>query len=83
MRALARRRLLVASGAIAFAAAALSLVAMLGSRHQRPSAVEIAVDLVVALSFAATGLIAWSRRRLTAAITFLAFFGYFGGGPLS
>jgi PAS domain S-box-containing protein len=57
-----RRRLLVASGAIAVAAAAVALVAMLGSRYERPSAVEIAVDLVVAVAFAATGLIAWSRR---------------------
>jgi PAS domain S-box-containing protein len=84
MKALARRRLLVASGAIAFAAAALSLVAMLGSRHLRPSAVEIAVDLVVALSFAATGLIAWSRRpenntgRLLLAVSFTWSLGLFG-----
>ena len=35
---------------------------MLGSHYLRPSAVEIAINLVVALSFAATGLIAWARR---------------------
>jgi PAS domain S-box-containing protein len=49
-------------GAAAFASALVALVVMLGSRHLRPSPVEIAVDLVITLSFAATGLIAWSRR---------------------
>jgi PAS domain S-box-containing protein len=84
MTSLYRRRLLVASGAIAVVAAALALVAVLGSRYQRPSAVEIGADLVVALSFAATGLIAWSRRpenntgRLLLAVSFTWSLGLFG-----
>ena len=54
----ARRRLLVGWGATALAAATVSLVVSLGSHHLRPSGVEIAIDLIVGLSFAATGLIA-------------------------
>ena len=84
MTAFYRRRLLVASGTIAAAATALALVAMLGSRYQRPGVVEITVDLVVALSFAATGLIAWSRRpenntgRLLLAVSFAWSLGLLG-----
>jgi hypothetical protein len=65
-------------------ATALSLVAMLGSRYRRPSGVEIAVDLVVALSFAVTGLIAWERRpenntgRLLLAVSFTWSLGLLG-----
>jgi PAS domain S-box-containing protein len=84
MNRLARQRVLVASGAVALVTAALALVAMLGSHHLRPSAVELAVDLVVALSFAATGMIAWSRRpenntgRLLLAVSFTWSLGLLG-----
>jgi PAS domain S-box-containing protein len=57
-----RRRLLIAWGAAAFVAAAVSLIVGLRSHHMRPSAVELGVDLALGLSFAASGLIAWTRR---------------------
>jgi PAS domain S-box-containing protein len=84
MSRLARRRLLVAWGAAALAAAALSVVVALRSHHLRPSGVELAIDLVVGLSFAATGLIAWARRpenntgRLLLAVSFTWFLALFG-----
>ena len=68
MSRLARRRLLVGWGAAALAAAALSVVVALRSHHLRPSGVELAIDLVVGLSFAATGLIAWARRPALAGL---------------
>jgi PAS domain S-box-containing protein len=80
----ARRRLLIGWGAAALAAAAVSLVVALRSNHRRPSGVEIAVDLVIGLSFAATGLIAWARRpenntgRLLLAVSFTWFFALLG-----
>src|SRR5436190_18797770 len=80
----ARRRLLVAWGAAALAAATVSLVVALGSHHLRPSGVEIAIDLIVGLSFAATGLIAWTRRpenntgRLLLAVSFTWFLALLG-----
>ena len=76
MSRLAKRRLLLGVGAAAFASAFVSLVVMLGSDHLRPSPVEMAVDLFIAVSFAATGLIAWARRpenntgRLLLAVSF-------------
>ena len=84
MSRLARRRLLVGWGAAALAAAALSVVVALRSHHLRPSGVELAIDLVVGLSFAATGLIAWARRpenntgRLLLAVSFTWFLALFG-----
>ena len=80
----ARRRLLVGWGATALAAATVSLVVALGSHHLRPSGVELAVDLIVGLSFAATGLIAWARRpenntgRLLLAVSFTWFLALLG-----
>jgi PAS domain S-box-containing protein len=57
-----KRRVLLAWGAVALAGAAFSLAVMLGSHHMRPSGVGIVINLVVGLSFAASGLIAWTRR---------------------
>jgi PAS domain S-box-containing protein len=77
----ARRRLVLAWGAAALAGAAISLVVELRSHAMRPSGAEIAVDMVVGLSFAASGLIAWTRRpenntgRLLLAVSFAWFLG--------
>ena len=57
-----RRRLPLAWGAASVAWAGLALVVELRSHDFRPSAVGISINLVVGLSFAATGLIAWARR---------------------
>ena len=79
-----RRRTLVAWGAAALAGVVVTLIVQLGSHHMRPTAVEIAVDLVVGLSFATTGLIAWARRpenntgRLLLAVSFAWFLGLLG-----
>jgi PAS domain S-box-containing protein len=62
MSRFAKRRALLAWGAAALAGAAVSLVVELGSHHMRPSGVELAINLFVGLSFAATGVIAWARR---------------------
>jgi len=84
MSRLAKRRVLVGWGAVALASAVVALVAMLGSDHLRPVPAEIAVDLVVSLSFAATGLIAWARRpenntgRLLLVVSFTWSLGLFG-----
>ncbi len=72
---------MAAWGAAAVAAAALCLTLLLRSHHANAGALEIAVDLIVGLSFAATGLIAWSRRpenntgRLLLTVSFAWFLG--------
>ena len=84
MNRFAKRRVLLAWGAAALAGAALSLVVLLGSHHERPGGFEIAVDLIVGLSFVATGLIAWARRpenntgRLLLVVSFTWFLGLLG-----
>ncbi|MEP6812126.1 MAG: PAS domain S-box protein [Actinomycetota bacterium] len=84
MNLLARRRILLACGAAALVGAVVSLIVQLGSHHMRPNGFELAVDLVVGLSFAATGLIAWSRRpenntgRRLLAVSFAWFLGLLG-----
>ncbi len=84
MSRLAKRRVLLAWGAAALAGAAVSLIVELGSHHERPRGFEIAVDLVIGLSFAATGLIAWARRpenntgRLLLVVSFTWFLGQLG-----
>jgi PAS domain S-box-containing protein len=72
---------MAAWGTAAIAAAALCLTLLLRSHHANPGAFEIAVDLIVGLSFAATGLIAWARRpenntgRLLLTVSFAWFLG--------
>ena len=84
MSRLAKRRVLLAWGAAVLAVAAVSLVVGLGSHHERPGGFELAVDLVVGFSFAATGLIAWARRpenntgRLLLVVSFTWFLGLLG-----
>ena len=84
MSRFAQRRLLLGVGAAAVATALVAFVVMLGSRHLRPSPVEIAVDLIITVSFAATGMIAWARRpenntgRLLLAVSFAWSLGLFG-----
>jgi PAS domain S-box-containing protein len=84
MSRLAKRRILVAWGSASLAIAAVSLIVLLGSHDERPAAFEIVVDLVVGLSFAATGLIALARRpenntgRLLLVVSFAWFLGLLG-----
>ena len=84
MNRLAKRRVLLAWGAAALASAAIAVVVALRSHHLRPSGAELAIDLVVGLSFAATGLIAMARRpenntgRLLLAVTFTWFIAILG-----
>jgi PAS domain S-box-containing protein len=79
-----RQRNLAMFGMAALAAGAVTLVVEVGSHHLRPSGVGIAVNLIVGLSFAASGVIAWARRpenntgRLLLAVSFTWFLGLLG-----
>jgi PAS domain S-box-containing protein len=76
-----RLRVLGGWGAAAVAAAALVLILELRSHHSTESGFALAVDLIVGLSFAATGLIALARRpenntgKLMLAVGFAWFLG--------
>jgi len=84
MNRLAKRRVLLAWAAASLAAAVVSLIVLLGSHHEHPGSFEVAVDLVVGLSFAASGVIAWARRpenntgRLLLVVGFTWFLGLLG-----